>query len=73
MYLLTINDTCELNKVRHHVFRNLPRANILASILVTAVYVLTNVSYLTVLSTTELLGLQAVAVVSGITDCLPST
>ncbi|PVD20737.1 hypothetical protein C0Q70_18898 [Pomacea canaliculata] len=42
--------------------KNLPRANILASILVTAVYVLTNVSYLTVLSTTELLGLQAVAV-----------
>ncbi|KAK3086047.1 hypothetical protein FSP39_012620, partial [Pinctada imbricata] len=41
--------------------KNLPRANILAVLLVTSVYLLVNVSYLTVLSTSELLVAPAVA------------
>lgn len=46
------------------MYRNLPRANIIAVILVTVVYVLTNISYLAVMSTQQLLASAAVAVVS---------
>nr|KAG5696597.1 hypothetical protein BaRGS_034058 [Batillaria attramentaria] len=42
---------------------NLPRANVLAVILVTTVYAFTNVSYLSVMTTDEVLTVPAVAVV----------
>ena len=45
-------------------FRNLPRSTVIGVILVTVVYLLTNISYLAVLSTDELLNSSAVAVVS---------
>ncbi|XP_046580353.1 b(0,+)-type amino acid transporter 1-like [Haliotis rubra] len=45
--------------------KNLPRANIIAVLLVTIVYVLTNISYLTVMTTQELLNSNAVAVTWG--------
>ncbi|XP_046556123.1 b(0,+)-type amino acid transporter 1-like [Haliotis rubra] len=45
--------------------RNLPRANIIGVVLVTVVYVLTNISYLAVLSTQQLLDSAAVAVTWG--------
>ncbi|XP_067652380.1 b(0,+)-type amino acid transporter 1-like isoform X2 [Haliotis asinina] len=45
--------------------KNLPRANIIAVLLVTIVYVLTNISYLTVMTTQELLDSNAVAVTWG--------
>ncbi|CAG2199712.1 unnamed protein product [Mytilus edulis] len=43
--------------------KNLPRANILAVLLVTVVYILTNISYLTAMTAAELLSVDAVAVV----------
>lgn len=43
-------------------YKNLPRANIIGVLLVTVVYVLTNISYLAVLSKAGLLGSTAVAV-----------
>ena len=43
---------------------NLPRALVIAMLLVTGLYMLTNVSYLTVMSRTELLASPAVAAVS---------
>lgn len=46
-----------------YCFRNLPRANIIGVALVTVVYVLTNISYLTVMTSAELLASPAVAVV----------
>jgi len=45
-------------------YRNLPRANILGVSLVTVLYILANISYLTVLGTDGLLESSAVAVVS---------
>ena len=45
-------------------FRNLPRANILAVMLVTIVYIFTNISYLTAMTAAEMLTVDAVAVVS---------
>ncbi|XP_046549202.1 b(0,+)-type amino acid transporter 1-like [Haliotis rubra] len=45
--------------------KNLPRANIIGVVLVTIVYVLTNISYLAVLSTQQLLDSAAVAVTWG--------
>lgn len=45
------------------LFRNLPRANIIGVLLVTVVYLLTNISYLAVLGTDGLLASEAVAVV----------
>lgn len=45
-------------------FRNLPRANIIGVLLVTTLYVLTNISYLVVLGVDGLLNSEAVAVVS---------
>ena len=44
-------------------FRNLPRANIIGVVMVTVVYILTNISYLTAMSSAELLASNAVAVV----------
>ena len=44
--------------------RTLPRANITAVLLVILLYALTNVSYLTAMTATELLDADAVAVVS---------
>lgn len=43
--------------------RNLPRANVVGVLLVTVVYILTNISYLAVLSPAGLLDSDAVAVV----------
>lgn len=48
-----------------HPEKNLPRANLLAVLVVTAVYTLTNVSYLTVMTTEQLLASPAVAVTWG--------
>ncbi|XP_076470410.1 b(0,+)-type amino acid transporter 1-like [Babylonia areolata] len=45
--------------------KTLPRANITAVLLVTLLYALTNVSYLTIMSTTELLEADAVAMLWG--------
>nr|KAG5696596.1 hypothetical protein BaRGS_034057 [Batillaria attramentaria] len=45
--------------------KNLPRANILAVIVVTTVYAFTNVSYLSVMTTDEVLAVPAVAVTWG--------
>ncbi|XP_071089047.1 b(0,+)-type amino acid transporter 1-like [Haliotis cracherodii] len=45
--------------------KNLPRANIFGVLLVTIVYVLTNISYLSVMTTQELLDSNAVAVTWG--------
>ena len=47
-----------------YLYRNLPRANILAVLIVTSVYLLVNISYFTVLSGPELLKSAAVANVS---------
>ena len=47
----------------HLCFRNLPRANVLGVLIVTIVYLLTNISYLVVLSADGLLNSSAVAVV----------
>lgn len=45
--------------------KNLPRANILGVLLVTVVYILTNISYLTAMTSAELLASDAVAVTWG--------
>lgn len=45
--------------------KNIPRANIIACVLVTVVYVLTNISYLTAMTAAELLASGAVAVTWG--------
>ncbi|XP_052061856.1 b(0,+)-type amino acid transporter 1-like [Mytilus californianus] len=45
--------------------KNLPRANIIAVLLVTIVYILTNISYLTAMTAAELLTVDAVAVTWG--------
>ena len=44
------------------IFRNLPRAIAISCILVTVVYVLTNIAFYTTLSVPEVLGSEAVAV-----------
>ena len=46
-----------------YVSRNLPRAIAISCILVTTVYVLTNIAFYTTLSVPEVLGSEAVAVV----------
>ena len=48
----------------HFDYRNLPRANIIGVLLVTVVYIFTNISYLTAMSSAELLASDAVAVVN---------
>lgn len=45
-------------------YRNLPRANIIAVSSVTIIYLLTNIGYLTAMTSAELLASNAVAVVS---------
>ena len=46
-----------------YLIRNLPRANVIGVLIVTIVYLLTNISYLVVLSADGLLNSSAVAVV----------
>lgn len=53
------------------LLRNLPRANVLGVLLVTGIYVLTNISYLAVLGTEGLLNSSAVALVSFLKKYLP--
>ena len=50
--------------------KNLPRAIAISCVLVTVVYVLTNVAFYTTLSVPEVLGSEAVAVVSEEIDIL---
>ena len=53
-----------------NVFRNLPRAIYISIPIVTIVYVLSNVAYLTIVSPSEMLASNAVAVVGTMGDCI---
>lgn len=51
------------NPLQNLSCRNLPRANVLGVMITTVIYLLVNISYLTAMTSLELLNSQAVAVV----------
>lgn len=59
MYLFVLLHASTLT----HSCRNLPRANVLGVMITTVIYLLVNISYLTAMTSLELLNSPAVAVV----------